>query len=179
MAPIARSFAEPLMIDLTCVPATQNPTSPRMVCTTTIVVVTAATDGGLLSPLRESAMRGAKAQNGTIHSRMRNTPIRRRNGDMPADFASSVDDPSPMQIPGSIKGPGSPLALHGGGATQLPRAYDHLVLITACRTVANLAPDRAGTPFRQPRPETSVRSGANLGARLERPACRYPYSLGR
>lgn len=105
MAPIARSFAEPLMIDLTCVPATQNPTSPRMVCTTTIVVVTAATDGGLLSPLRESAMRGANAQNGTIHSRMRNTPTRRRNGDMPADFASSVDDPSPMQIPGSIKGP--------------------------------------------------------------------------
>ena len=32
MAPIARSFAEPLMIDLTCVPATQNPSSPRMVC---------------------------------------------------------------------------------------------------------------------------------------------------
>ena len=74
MAPIARSFAEPLMIDLTCVPATQNPTSPRMVCGPTIVVVTAATDGGLLSPLRESAMRGANAQNGTIHSRMRNTP---------------------------------------------------------------------------------------------------------
>ena len=109
MAPIARSFAEPLMIDLTCVPATQNPSSPRMVCTTTIVVVTAATDGGLLSPLRESAMRGANAQNGTIHRRMRNTPTRRRNGDTPAEFASSVDDPSPMQIPGSIKGgvPGS------------------------------------------------------------------------
>jgi hypothetical protein len=40
MAPIARSFAEPLMIDLTCVPATQNPSSPRRVCTTTMVVVT-------------------------------------------------------------------------------------------------------------------------------------------
>jgi hypothetical protein len=43
-----------------------------MVCTTTIVVVTAATDGGLLRPLRESATRGANAQNGTIHRRMRN-----------------------------------------------------------------------------------------------------------
>jgi hypothetical protein len=139
MAPMARSFAEPLMIDLTCVPATQNPRSPRMVCTTTIVVVTAATDGGLLSPLRESAMRGANAQNGTIHRRMRNTPTRRRNGDMPADFASSVDDPSPMQIPGSIKGAVGLVLLHHGWGTQLPRAYDHLVLITAYRSVASLA----------------------------------------
>src|SRR4249920_1899700 len=97
MAPMARNFAEPLMIDLTCDPATQNPSSPRMVCTATMAVVTAATDGGLLSPLSEFAMRGDKAQNGTIHKRMRNTPTRRRNGDMPADFASSVlDDPSLM-----------------------------------------------------------------------------------
>jgi hypothetical protein len=148
MVPIARSFAEPLMIDLTCVPATQNPTSPRMVCTTTIVVVTAATDGGLLSPLRESAMRGANAQNGTIHRRMRNTPIRRRNGDMPADSASSIDDPSPMQIPGSIKG--APGSCSRKSAVVAPpncqRAYDHLVLITAYRTVANLAADSARTP---------------------------------
>ena len=79
-----------------------------MVCTTTMVVVTAATDGGLLSPLRECAMRGANAQNGTIHKRMRNTPTRRRNGDRPADFVSSVDDSSRMQIPDSIKwAPGS------------------------------------------------------------------------
>jgi hypothetical protein len=42
-----------LMIDLTAAPATQNPSSPMMVCTTTMAVVTAATDGGLLSPLRE------------------------------------------------------------------------------------------------------------------------------
>jgi hypothetical protein len=42
---------EPLMIDLTSVPATQNPSRPMMVCTTTMAVVTAATDGGLLSPL--------------------------------------------------------------------------------------------------------------------------------
>src|SRR5512133_1048935 len=104
MAPRACLIVEPLMIDLTAAPATQNPSSPRRVCTTRMVVVTVATDGGLLSPLRESAMRGANAQNGTIHKRMRNTPTRRRNGDMPADFASSVDDPSPMQIPGSIKG---------------------------------------------------------------------------
>jgi hypothetical protein len=68
-----------------------------IVCTTTMAVVTAATDGGLLSPLRESAMRGANAQNGTIHRRMRNTPTRRRNGDGPADLVSSVvDDPSLM-----------------------------------------------------------------------------------
>ena len=61
-------------------------------------------------------------------------------------------------------------------AALLAREYGHLVLITACRTVANLAPDGARTPFRQARPKTSVRSGANLGARLERPACMYPYS---
>jgi hypothetical protein len=41
------------MIDLTCVPATQNPSSPMMVWTMTMVVVTAATDGRLLSPLRD------------------------------------------------------------------------------------------------------------------------------
>ena len=97
MAPRACLFVEPLMIDLTCVPATQNPSSPMMVCTTTMVVVTAATDGGLLSPLRESAIRGANAQNGTIHSMMRTTPTRKRNGDGPADFVSSVaDDASRM-----------------------------------------------------------------------------------
>ena len=97
MAPSACLVEEPLMIDLTAVPATQNPSSPKMVCSTTMVVVTAATDGALLSPLRESAMRGANAQNGTIHSRMRNTPTRRRDRDGPADFVSSVvDDPSRM-----------------------------------------------------------------------------------
>ena len=100
MAPRACLFVEPLMIDLTSVPATQNPRSPRMVCTTRMAVVTAATDGGLLSPLRESATKGANAQNGTIHKRMRNTPTRRRNGDGPADFVSRVvDDPSLMSIP--------------------------------------------------------------------------------
>src|SRR6186997_1983998 len=103
MAPRACLIVEPLMIDLTCAPATQNPSSPMMVCTTTMVVVTAATDGGLLSPLRECAMRGAKAQNGTIHKRMRNTPTRRRNGDGPADFVSSVvDDRSRIWILDSI-----------------------------------------------------------------------------
>jgi hypothetical protein len=45
MAPRACLFVEPLMIDLTSVPATQNPSSPMMVCTTTMAVVTAATDG--------------------------------------------------------------------------------------------------------------------------------------
>ena len=73
-------IVEPLMIDLTSVPATQNPSSPKMVCTTTMAVVTAATDGGLLSPPRECAMGSANSQNGTIHRRMRNTPTRRRNG---------------------------------------------------------------------------------------------------
>jgi hypothetical protein len=93
-------------------------------------------------------MRGANAQNGTIHMRMRNTPTRRRNGDTPADFASSVDDPSPMQIPGSLKG-GPGLVLSHSTVVAPPccqRAYGHLVLITACRTVANLAPDSARTP---------------------------------
>ena len=95
MAAKACLVVEPLMIDLTAAPATQNPSSPMMVCTTTMAVVIAATDGGLLSPLRECAMGSANSQNGTIHKRMRNTPTRRRNGDGPADFASSVlDDPS-------------------------------------------------------------------------------------
>jgi hypothetical protein len=48
-------------------------------------------------------MRGANAQNGTIHRRMRNTPTRRRNGDGPADFVSPVaDDPSRIWIPHTI-----------------------------------------------------------------------------
>ena len=58
------------MIDLTCVPATQNPSRPMTVCTTTMAVVTAAADGGLLSPLRECAMCRASAQNGINHKRM-------------------------------------------------------------------------------------------------------------
>jgi len=82
------------MIDLASVPATQQPISPMMVWATTMDVVTAATDGGLLTPLRESAMSGANAQNGTIHKRMRNTPTRSRNRDGPADFVLSVVDDS-------------------------------------------------------------------------------------
>jgi len=96
MAARACLVVEPLMIDFTSVPATQNPSSPMMVCMTTMAVVTAATDGGLLRPLRECAMGSANTQNGTIHRRIRNTPTRRRNGDRPAAFASSVDDPSRM-----------------------------------------------------------------------------------
>src|SRR4051794_23578798 len=92
IAPRACLLVEPLMIDLTPVPATQNPNSPMMVCTTTMTVVTAATDGGLLSPLREFAMSGANSQNGVHHKMMRITPTRRRNGDTPADLASSVVD---------------------------------------------------------------------------------------
>ena len=104
MALRACFIVEPLMIDLTSVPATQNPSSPMMVCTMTMVVVTAATDGGLLSPLRECAMWGANAQNGSNHRRMRNTPTRRRNGDKPADFVPSVVDvPSRMLIPDSVE----------------------------------------------------------------------------
>ena len=94
MAPKAPLFVEPLMIDLTCVPAIQDPSSPTMVCTMTMVVVTTATDGGLSSPLRECAMAGANAQNGTIHKKMRRTPTRRRNGDGAADFVSAVVDDS-------------------------------------------------------------------------------------
>ena len=51
MATRACLIVEPLMIDLTAAPATQNPSNPMMVCTTRMAVVTAATDGGLLSPL--------------------------------------------------------------------------------------------------------------------------------
>jgi hypothetical protein len=46
-------IVEPLMIDLTSVPAIHNPSSPTIVWTMTLVVVTAATDGGLLRPLSE------------------------------------------------------------------------------------------------------------------------------
>jgi hypothetical protein len=35
-------IVEPLMVDLTSVPATQNPRGPRIVCPTRIAVVTAA-----------------------------------------------------------------------------------------------------------------------------------------
>jgi len=61
-----------------------------MVCTTTMVVVTAATDGGLLSPLRECAMKGASAQNGNNHEMIITAPTRRRVGDRPADSVSPV-----------------------------------------------------------------------------------------
>ena len=56
MAQSACLFVELLMIDLTSVPATQNPSSPMIVCTATMDVVTAATDGGLLSPLSRCAI---------------------------------------------------------------------------------------------------------------------------
>jgi hypothetical protein len=72
---------EPLMIDLTSVPAIQNPSNPTIVCTTTMVVVTAATDGGLLSPLSKCVTLGAKAQKGNSHKRMRSTPARNLNRD--------------------------------------------------------------------------------------------------
>jgi hypothetical protein len=45
------------MIDLTSVPAIHNPSNPMIVYTTTMVVVTAATDRGLVSPLREARCR--------------------------------------------------------------------------------------------------------------------------
>ena len=63
-----------------------------MVCTATIAVVTAATDGGLLSPLSDCAMSGASAQNGINHMSMSDTPIRRRNGDRSVDSVSLVVD---------------------------------------------------------------------------------------
>src|SRR6476619_846265 len=100
IAPMACLFVEPLMIDLTSVPATQDPSRPMSVCITTMAVVTSATEGGLLSPLRECAIAGANAQNGTNHRRMKSTPTRSRNGDMAADFAFSlVDVPSGMFVP--------------------------------------------------------------------------------
>jgi hypothetical protein len=41
-------IVEPLMIDFTAAPATQNPSSPMTVCTATMIVVTSAADGVLL-----------------------------------------------------------------------------------------------------------------------------------
>ena len=93
-------------------------------------------------------MGSANSQNGKIHKRMRNKPTRRRNGDMPADFASSVDDPSPMQIPGSIKGgPGS--------CSRTPRWWRHPIAKSIrppsadhgfIAPLANLAADGGRTP---------------------------------
>jgi hypothetical protein len=83
---------EPLTIDLTSVPATQSPKRPRMVCTATMAVVTAAADGGLLSPLSACAISGPSAQNGINHKITSTTPNRRRNGDGPPDSASLVGD---------------------------------------------------------------------------------------
>src|SRR6478736_4345957 len=100
IAPMACLFVEPLMIDLTSVPATQDPRRKMSVCRTTMAVVKTETDGGLLSPLRECAISVANAQNGTNHMRMKSTPTRSRKGDMAADFAFSlVDVPSGMLIP--------------------------------------------------------------------------------
>jgi hypothetical protein len=123
-------FVEPLMIDLTSVPAIQDPNRPMIVCMTTMAVVTSATDGGLLSPLRECAIAGANAQNGTNHTRMKSTPTRRRNGDIAADLASSlVDLPSGMFIPTLLGALGS----YSPEATVLkptmPRAYDRAGVI--------------------------------------------------
>src|SRR5215211_3684327 len=102
-APRAYFMLEPLTIDLTSVPATQNPKRPMTVCTTAMAVVTAATDGGLLSPLSECAISGPSAQNGSNHKIMSATPNRRRNGDSPADSASlAVDAPSRMLISHSV-----------------------------------------------------------------------------
>ena len=128
MAPIARSFAEPLMIDLTSVPATQNPSSPRMVCTTTMAVVTATTDGGLLSPLRECAMGSANSQSGTIHKRMRNTPTQDATGTgQPVSCPRWTIHPA-CRFPTPLTGLGArALALHGGGATLSPGEYEQPV----------------------------------------------------
>src|SRR5215203_3323997 len=104
VAPRACFIVEPLMIDFTSVPATQNPSRPKIVCTTTMAVVTAATDGGLLSALRECAMYGASVQNGINHKRMSSTPTLRRNRDTPADSGLSVVDvPWRMLIPDSVR----------------------------------------------------------------------------
>jgi hypothetical protein len=75
---------------------------------------------------------------------------------------------------------------HSTVVALVPRAYDHLWLITACRTRGELAPTWPETPggeefpysVKRP-PKTYVRSAANLGARRHPPACAYPYSLGR
>ena len=123
-------FVEPLMIDLTSVPATQDPSRPMSVCRTTMAVVTSATDGGLLSPLRECAISGANAQNGTNHRRMKSTPTRSRNGDIAADFASSlVDLPSGMFIPTLLGALGSCSPKATVLKPTMPRAYDRAGVI--------------------------------------------------
>jgi hypothetical protein len=105
-----------------------------MVCTTTMAVVTAATDGGLLRPLRECAMGAANNQNGTIHRRIRNTPARRRSGDSQPISRPRWTIHRACRFPAPCA-----LALNGGGASLLRRAYDHLWLITARNGMAKLA----------------------------------------
>jgi len=138
MAPRACLFVEPLMIDLTSVLATQNPSGPRMVCTTRMVVVTAASDGGLLSPLREFAMKGANAQNGTIHRRMSNTPTRRRKGTgQPISCPLSWTIHRSCRFPTPSSRPWALVLSHSTvmAVPLLARPYDHLWLITACADV--------------------------------------------
>jgi hypothetical protein len=95
-----------------------------IVCMTTMAVVTSATDGGLLSPLRECAIAGANAQNGTNHRRIKSTPTRSRNGDMAADFAPSlVDVPSGMFVPTLCVCRGLMLAAHA--TVMKPLCHEH------------------------------------------------------
>jgi hypothetical protein len=124
MALRACLFMEPLMIDLTSAPATQNPSSPMMVWTTTMAVVTAATDGGLLLPLRECAMGSANAQNGTIHMRMRNTSVAATGTPEPVSCPRSRTIHRACRFSTSLREPWArALALDGGGANLLPREY--------------------------------------------------------
>ena len=90
-------------------------------------------------------MRGANAQNGTIHRKMRNTPTRRRNGDMSADSVSSlVDDPSrmigsqllfggPWTHAVSRLGPRSAMSIRGSPDHQLACGpYERTSMTTLC-----------------------------------------------
>lgn len=63
---------------------------PMIVCAMTIAVVTAATEGGLLNELIESAMYGESAQNGSHHKTTRDTPSRSRRAETVAVSCSSM-----------------------------------------------------------------------------------------
>src|SRR5215218_5738464 len=145
-------IVERLMIDLTSVPATQNPSRPMMVCAATMAVVTAAAEGGLLSPARECALRGPSVQNGINHKRMSDTPTRRRNGDTSADSGSLAVD-APWRISDSqpvLWALGSAVFSHTG--TTLCDEHKRSIRPLAGRVrrdqrrIDNVAGARAGVP---------------------------------
>jgi hypothetical protein len=97
MAPMARNFAEPFDDRIDCRSGDPEPEQPEDGLHDDDGCRDNSNRWRVTQPAEGMCDAGRQSQNGTIHKRMRNTPTRRRNGDGPADFVSSViDDPSRM-----------------------------------------------------------------------------------